>query len=1129
MLLFVLPALIGLRPVAALLLERMDRRLPGTLQVEGCSLGWQQPLSCRGLRWDSPQLGLRAEAAEVRGDKGLLALLLAPRYLGELTVVRPVLTLLAARTPAAADEAEAAPAPPAPAAEPTVASPLPWWERLAVRVHGADGLVTLDQGVAGAQTLAREVGFSGSLARGTVNYALSFRSGAQDGRLQAEGFINLPTLNQSFLDALISRTDLSVQGLDLAPFLDLAAARGSWPTGSGTLDATLHVTTAGFEEMKLTGDATLRGLRLEGGRLGADRPALDRLSASFHGSRSRRDGWRFEQLRIDSEPVQLQGQGQLDSRSVGLTASGTVQLPLVAAQLPHLLALHRDTVIREGVLDFSVQVSGRPEDLQARARWRADRLRAVHRDQLYSWDAPLTLSAEISHQKGQTRARNIRLDTPFLHGAGRGGAEDFTFEATADLEQMSRELEKLFVLPYGGRGRLQVHGGSRREQDGTFRLSSRLDVDGLAVFKADRTVMPEYDFFLESEIATAPSFLRDRRIAGLQAQTIFWPGRLRLTLADMARGADGRTTATLTADGTLDLERAGRLLQGGDQGGSAPLGGDLAFAGKGQINGQRLVVEALSGQVDHLAVQAGTVAFQQPELAFTLEERGPAGREAVTVRQLVIAANWRELAEKDRAVAIVDPGRRLLDLRHLVLRTGGLTARGGLHVGDWRKPSLDLAAELDLTGEAGPLVALGRTAGLFAADLQARGQVRAGVTVAAEPNRPQRTEVDVQLDNLELLRAGQRVFRDRQLRCELHSEGRLGMDQAVRIPVFRLRATPLQAEGAGRVSGKGAGVLELSGRLTPDLARLSDPLSAAIGQQLRLSGKRPAEFRLTWPLQRPLRLDRAVLHTTLHAETLQFRSIGLRGLDLPVDINKGSLRTRIAGDLYAGRMDLQPQWQFGATPPQLTIGPTARALDGVDVQSPLASGLLQHIHPLFGPLTRVEGSVDLRLDAFRWPLQKGPAGRPTFQATFGLDELRVYPAGETVAVLRLAGLDRHPLELLSRELACEGRDGRISCTPVRLRSGGAELRLHGESGMDGSLDFRLAMPASEQLVGGQGAALLRAVRVEAPFVGTLTAPRFDRQAFQKAVTAQLRRAANAPPGQKQTGGATPDKAAGTVR
>jgi hypothetical protein len=389
--------------------------------------------------------------------------------------------------------------------------------------------------------------------------------------------------------------------------------------------------------------------------------------------------------------------------------------------------------------------------------------------------------------------------------------------------------------------------------------------------------------------------------------------------------------------------------------------------------------------------------------------------------------------------------------------------------------------------------------------------------------------VDVQLDNLELLRAGQRVFRDRQLRCELHSEGRLGMDQAVRIPVFRLRATPLQAEGAGRVSGKGAGVLELSGRLTPDLARLSDPLSAAIGQQLRLSGKRPAEFRLTWPLQRPLRLDRAVLHTTLHAETLQFRSIGLRGLDLPVDINKGSLRTRIAGDLYAGRMDLQPQWQFGATPPQLTIGPTARALDGVDVQSPLASGLLQHIHPLFGPLTRVEGSVDLRLDAFRWPLQKGPAGRPTFQATFGLDELRVYPAGETVAVLRLAGLDRHPLELLSRELACEGRDGRISCTPVRLRSGGAELRLHGESGMDGSLDFRLAMPASEQLVGGQGAALLRAVRVEAPFVGTLTAPRFDRQAFQKAVTAQLRRAANAPPGQKQTGGATPDKAAGTVR
>ena len=101
MLLFFLPSLLGLRPVAALLLDRLDRRLPGTLQVEECSGGWPRPFSCRGLRWDIPQQGLRAEAAEVGGDKGLLALLLAPRYLGELTVTRPVITLLAERPPAA--------------------------------------------------------------------------------------------------------------------------------------------------------------------------------------------------------------------------------------------------------------------------------------------------------------------------------------------------------------------------------------------------------------------------------------------------------------------------------------------------------------------------------------------------------------------------------------------------------------------------------------------------------------------------------------------------------------------------------------------------------------------------------------------------------------------------------------------------------------------------------------------------------------------------------------------------------------------------------------------------------------------------------------------------------------------
>ena len=65
MLLFFLPALLGLRPVAALLLDRLDRRLPGTLQVEECSVGWQRPFSCRGLRWDIPQQGLRAENEDV--------------------------------------------------------------------------------------------------------------------------------------------------------------------------------------------------------------------------------------------------------------------------------------------------------------------------------------------------------------------------------------------------------------------------------------------------------------------------------------------------------------------------------------------------------------------------------------------------------------------------------------------------------------------------------------------------------------------------------------------------------------------------------------------------------------------------------------------------------------------------------------------------------------------------------------------------------------------------------------------------------------------------------------------------------------------------------------------------------
>ena len=1104
-LLFFLPVLLGLRPVAMRVLALAGVDLPGTLQVERCSLGWLGPFTCRGLSYEHPQLGLRAEVAEVRGDKGLLALLLAPRYLGELTLIRPEITVRGERAEAAPAAAEPADSPPPPPAEPTATSPLPWWERLAFRLHATDGRIALDQGPAGRQELARDLHCSGSLARGTVNYTFGFRSGRQNGRLQAEGFVNLPTVSQSFLDALISRTDVTVQALELAPFLDLAAARGDTPAGGGTLDGTVHVATAGIEELKLQGEAMLRHLRLSGGVLGEDRPELASLSATFHGSRTRRDGWRFSDLRVDSEAIRLVGQGQLDSRSVGLAVSGTVRLPVVAAQLPHLLALHRDTVVREGALDFSVDVSGRPQDLLARTEWRASRLVAVHKAQEYSWDAPLTLSAEIEHRQGQTRARDLRLQTPFFQGTGSGGVDDFKLAASADLAQMSRELEKLFVLPYSGRGRVELNGSSRREAEG-YRLQGRVEVAGLAVLRDGRPLLPTYDFFLEGDVAAGPTFYRDGRITGLQARTLAWPGQLDLTLDSIGRH-QGALQATVAATGTLDLERLSRLLQGEKQGGGASLRGQLSFTGRGAVNGQRLVVEQLGGRVEEPVIATGAFRLQRPELDFTLEDQGPVGREAIAVRQLVVAANWRELAEKDRAVAIVDTARRQLDLRQLVLRTGGLTARGGLHVGDWSRPSQDLAAEIDLAGETGPLVALGRAAGLLAGDLDIRGRVRAGGTVAAAGDRPPRTELEVELDNAEVLSGGRRLFRERQLRCEVQSEGLFAPGQEVRLPAVRLRSALVQADGAGRVRRGEPAVLELQGRLTPDLSLLGDPLTAAIGQQIRLGGKSPAAFRLSWPLRLPLNAARASLTTTLRADTFQFRDLGLHQLDIPVELGAGSVRALIAGDLYAGRVALQPQWQFASARPQVTIQPTAKLLDGVDVQSPVASGLLVGLHPMFGPLLRVEGSIDLRLDAFHWPLQQGAAGRPTFQATLGLKELRLQPGRETAAALHLAGLDQTSLELLSPELACEGRDGRISCSPLRLRSGAAELRLNGVTGMDGSLDFRLELPTSERLLGAPALALLGQGRIEAPFVGTITAPRFDRQAFQAAVTAQLRRAA----------------------
>ena len=92
-------------------------------------------------------------------------------------------------------------------------------------------------------------------------------------------------------------------------------------------------------------------------------------------------------------------------------------------------------------------------------------------------------------------------------------------------------------------------------------------------------------------------------------------------------------------------------------------------------------------------------------------------------------------------------------------------------------------------------------------------------------------------------------------------------------------------------------------------------------------------------------------------------------------------------------------------------------------------------------------------------------------------------------------------------MTCRLADRRITCTPLKILVADSQMVASGSVGLDGSLDYRLEVPVTRNLVGREGYRLLAGTTLPIPLTGTIGHPRFDRQAFEKALADVAARAA----------------------
>ena len=1101
-----MPLLLQAPPVLQGCLKQLNQAVPGAFQVQSCTVGWLRGLDCRNLSLDLPGQGVQLQAQTLKSDKGVLAYVFAPHYLGELTLDRPtvVFTRQAAQAgvPEASlpPEAEASETQTGQAADRVQQQPVRWWERTAFRLRVFDGSAVLQREASPPLELAKALSLAGSLAEGTVTYSLSFQSGAASGQVQAEGFLNLPSDRLRFFDTLVSKTELTIKDTDISPLLELGAARAHLPSGGGMLDANLHVDTAGLAEMKVLGDVHLTGLKLAGGFLGKDTPELDAVRLAFNSNRKRQEGWRLTTLKLESAPLQFDAEGQVDAQTVSIQAKGAVNLPVLAKQIPQTLALDERTELQEGSLDFSLGLTGTPQQVRMKADCLTNGLKILSNGQPFHWQSPLNIALEGGYEHGRVQAGRLQIATPFLQLTGTDSEEGFAVQATADLEQMSRELPKLFAVDVSGKGKLTAN-GLWKTADGreSHQLEMRCAIAGLELLRGGKTVVPAHDFRLQGQAVAAGASLSEWHMRELALDISFWAGKAALaTRRDQA--ASQSSPPGVHASAELDLEKVTALARA--FGVSMPEGqwrGALTLSGDGTLGQDQATWHSLTGTVTGLFWQTDGDLLQQPSVSLALADDSIllGNSEAMAVRELVVAKDWQEFSRQDAPLLHVDWKNRSVDWRHLLVKSEDLVLQSSAQWQDWRQPRQNFQFAGETKAQASLLAKLLAKAGVLPKGLDAQGSVHAGLAMHAPAEGPVLGDLSVQSEDMIFLQGKKKLNAGRKLQLKATFANPSAQDGEASISSCILQTPLFHAEGSGKLQWTEARpILLLQGQCLPDYEALSSRLTASAKLPLTLAGTKAGPFQLTLPLGATQDMKDFSWTMTLPVDSLRWKNVEVKEVELPLEYNKDTLRAKLMANFSGGKLALQPRWHFGPVNTDLVLPANSRVLTAVAPDQTLTSEVLAYLHPLLGVLATPAGVLDLQLNQVAYPAQAGSAAFPVFTAVVELADPVLQTKGILKELLEMSGLESKSLRLQQRTLSCKGSDGRIVCDPVTIISGEKTIRLRAVTGFDGSLDYSLQWPLTGHLLGEDKGAAASPSPIKVSITGTVAAPKYNRQEFQ---------------------------------
>ncbi len=1043
------PWVLNLGPVRSMVVGRINSAIaPGSVVVEGWSLGWIAPVRIDGIALVDPKGKQVIAAREVRFDYGMLELILARPYLGTITVERAKIDI-ERRVDGTIDllDALASTGKPTPTPSNQQGNPEPnpaASSKLAVKVVIKDGTLRVVSPELAEPLVAGQINATVAIAPDKpTTVAATLLDGERSLQLDATVEQTAPGTSK------VEPADMAIQVVGKDWPLNF---RGDGGLGRGRFGGNLDARRAkGL--WSISSVAALDGFEAEGPIFQGDHPRFDRVTlVADLGQTAEGGGALIRKFELACPIGQLHAEGVVPpTEGASTKLRGQVDLVGLTRMLPHTLRIREGLSVDKGTATLTANLTGSATSARAElvasvldlAATRGGQAVVIHEAPRIEAIAVKT-GVKVAVERLEVKASGVDVTASGDLDSG------VNLKGTVDLDALDSQIRELVDL-----GAVRLAGHARLAAD--YRkigpgYKARVAAECRDLDLAGWTEAPIHRALARLDASATGPRLEDGRPTGwTSAKLDLKAGDLQVDLAG-TREPDGTTRLGALAAGDLPGPNLGRgetkvAVRWKDQGVDVdefrawlmPSGSKT-----GEQADPSTLALAVRGRVD---LEAGAVAFEAiPDVATGAVALGPGGLKV---------SGWKA----SDATIRVETGL----IGDLAALDRWLAARSGEPAKGWTGPW-----SLKLLGARSPAGQAEFDARFAADDLLNQGPV---ALATLGTYRPDGDKLELASANLNSKYAG------------ISSKATLGELTTRRV-------------------------LDWSGTIDPRWEVLGPILAHSVEPGARIEAKaRP--FHLEGALQgESLDAILPAISGEFGLDVASLSAFGVRAGPLPIVLKLGDGRAKfdpIATTINGGPALLQADLALDAEDGLwLRVGESR--INDAAINDAVSSSVLAFIAPVLSRATEVNGKVTVVLAPGGAAFPIAAKGTTRVQGIIDFHDVIFRPGPLADQVFSITGKPA-PKLAFAEPVQFSILDGRVQQSGLSVPLGGGnKVEFAGSVGFDKTLAVQATVPITSAMIGRDAELekLLNGLKVNVPIGGTLSKPMIDRRGLQAATRDAIR-------------------------